>query len=151
MGYKYHGPNIDELPEGLQDRVREAARVAENETGALGVVVSDLTELLKTEPAKLWKLFGDFREVFVYDFGSLEEAYFRQDGRVYRLLFCGMSSPEDMEKVEKALGLDVIKRPRDNQNGAELRINGIPLERLCQPSNAKTYLFNYSGPWMARG
>lgn len=102
MGYKYQGPKFDELPEGLRERIREAARVAENETGAMGVVLSETTGSCRTAD-ELWKSFGTSKEVFVYDFGHLNEAYFNVGDKVYHLRFCGAYALGDMKKVEKAL------------------------------------------------
>jgi len=158
MKQKYYGPNFDELPEGLRDRIREAAHVVETETRGLGIVVSDKTESYRTDSTTLWKLLGDFREVFVYDFGGLHEVYFREDNKAYKLYFCGWHSEDEMEKVEKTLGLDVVKRPKHNQDEAEIRIDGVPLERLVglghQPNTAKEdplkYQLSPSGPYVAR-
>jgi len=157
MGNKYHGPKFEELPEGLRDRVREAARVAEKETKGLGVIVSEITELYGTGADKLWRGLGDYKEVFIYNFGGLQEACFRTGDKVYRLCFCGFSSSGEKEKAEKALGLNVLKRPKDNQDEAEIRIGDVPLKKLVgvghQPNTAMEdpdYMCAYSGPYMVR-
>ena len=116
--------------------------------------------MYRTNADKLWKRFGDSREVFVYDFGGgLHEAHFRTGDKVYILSFCGLYSPDDMKKVEKALGLNVVKRPRHNQDEAEMRIGDVPLERLVnfghRPNVAREevpleYQLSFSGPYMAR-
>lgn len=159
MRHKYNGPNIDELPEELRGRIREAANVAETETGTLGIIVSEITELYNRIGAdELWGRFGDSREVFVYDFGGLHKVHFRAGDKVYELSFCGSSTSDEMEKVEKALGLNVVKRPINNQDEAEIRIHGDTLERLVgighQPNAVREDYSKYqgcaSGPYMAR-
>ena len=160
MGYQYHGPAFDELPESIRDRVQAAAMLAQNETGALGVVVSNQTKLYgdKADPTKMWGRFGDASEVFIYDFGELHEAYFREGDQIFHLSFCGMSHSKDKERVEKALSLNIVKRPAHNQDEAEIKIGDKPLEQLVglghQPNVAREdpvkYQYSVSGPYMAR-
>lgn len=160
MGYSYNGPEFNTLPESIRDRIQAAAMIAQNETGALGVVVSDRTKLYgeKADPTKMWKRFGDAKEVFIYDFGGLHDAYFREGDQIFHLSFSGMSFSEDKERVEKALGLNVVKRPAHNQDEAEIRIGDKPLERLVnlghKPNVAREDPFKYqlsaSGPYMAK-
>ncbi len=150
----YKGPRIEELPHRLKNRVRKVKFVAEEETDSLYVFVSKHIEQYKGELDKLWT-FGDYREVFAYSYGTLDEAYFKMFDTVYTLTFYGTYSPEEMEKVEKVLGLNVIKRPIDNQDKAEIRIKDVPLERLVDfDSNIPRDLSVQSripiGPYMGR-
>jgi len=151
----YEGPIIEELPHRLKNRVRNVKLVAKKETDSLYVFVSKHIEQYKGELDKLWKPFGDYREVFVYSRGTLDEAYFKMFDTAYTLVLHGSYSPEEMEKVEKALGLNVIKRPTDNQNKAEIRIKDVPLEKLVDFDNLNTETEPSgrrlpSGPFMGR-
>jgi hypothetical protein len=157
MGYKYSGPNFEVLPESIRERIREAARIAENETGALGVCVTDLNEFPGSVVAnEIWEQHDRKREVFVYDFGSLHDAYFREGDSHFKLSFCGMSSDEDMVKIERALGLEVKQRPSDNQSQVDIRIKGKPLTKIedlghvpnAQKETPFAYQVTPSGPYV---
>lgn len=158
MGYPYEGPAFDVLPESIRNRVQVAAMLARNETCALGVALSNQTKRYgeNADPAKMWKMFGDAEEVFIYDFGTLHDVYFRKDDQIFHLSFIGSGSPDVMERVEKALGLNVVVRPAHNQAGALVKFGDEPLERLVglghQP-NIREDPFKYqhgaSGPYMA--
>ncbi|MBN1377267.1 hypothetical protein JW949_02945 [Candidatus Woesearchaeota archaeon] len=157
MGREYRGPEFRDLPEILRGRIRKSVRVAE-ETYTMGVVVLETKKHI-TVMDILWKPFGNYREVFAYSYGVLYEAYFRMfetDSKMfdtaYTLTFCGSYSPAEMEKVEKALELDVIQRPLRNQDETKIKIRNVPLEKLVDfdYSTNSTNCRLPSGPFMGR-
>jgi hypothetical protein len=147
MGEKYTGPAFEQLPETIRDRIKEVARFAKLETAALGVVVKDEGERRE--------LMG-FREVYVYDFGSFRGAYFIEGSEVYSLSFYGSSISDEKEKIERILGLNVVKRPLFNRDLAKILIDGKPLEVIQGLGHSSPELdyFNYqcsdSGPYLGR-
>ena len=156
MGYKYNGPPMEHLPESIRDRITEVARIAEEETEALGVVLNGDTELPHPIPDQLWRRFDGFNEVFVYDFGTLHEAHFKTGDRVFRLSFYGVSLSKDNVKIERALGLQVTQRPQHNQDAAQIMIEGQPLEKIVGMGHSPfetdhlKYECKLSGPYMGR-
>jgi len=147
MGHPYYGPAFDKLPESIRDRVQSAAMIAQNETRALGVNLINQADFFGEKAAeKMQERFGNAREVFIYVFGQLQKAYFREGDQVFSLSFSGISCSDNLEGVEKALGLDVVKRPFYNQDEAEIRIGDEPLKRLARHNYARS-LF---GPYMVR-
>lgn len=125
MGYKYHGPNFEELDLSIRSRIERAARVAEENTPALGVLISDETG--RVSQGKLYSLpVKEFREIFVFrTSGNLREAYFNTGERVYSLDFCGAWGREDMLKVEEALEIKVT-----NINEGSATVGGQALEKI---------------------
>jgi hypothetical protein len=123
MGYKYHGPPVEKLPDSIRDRIKEAARIAEYETGALGVVVNKDTK-------RALKGSEEYREVFCYDSGTLQEVFFNIGDQTFNMSFCGMRSQADMSKVEEALVIKVNQRPRRNIDVAEITVEEQPLEKI---------------------
>ena len=145
MGYKYHEPLFEELSELIRDRIKETARIVEAETGALGIVLTDETKIRKCPAEQIWGglKFGEFREVFVYEYSTLQEAYFRVNEQVFNLRFSGMSSEEDKQKVEVALGLQVLQRPDYNRDVAKIMVVGQLLEKIIS-------LYSLSAQYLGR-
>ena len=159
MGHKYNGPKIENLPLDLRDRVRNAAETAQKETADMAIVVGNWGAFFKgMTPDELWGRYKGFKEVFVFDYGSLIGAFFRRGDAIYKLFLSGMASQTEREKIEKALGLEVKVRPVDNQSDADMRIGNESLEKIAglgkSPRLDKDKPFVYesspSGPYMGR-
>jgi len=160
MRYKYNGPKFEDLPEEIRGRIDRVAHITERETSALGVVVTEETNLCHLKADELWEKSGfqDFKEVYVYDNGMLNRAYFKVGDKIYALSFCGTSSSKEKEKIERGLGLDVTRRSMDNVGLTEILIQGQPLEKIVelghQPNINIFTIFTFetspSGPYMGR-
>ena len=161
----YSGPSFEELPSEIMGRIRNTAEAA-NKIDGFRFILTDRTKLHKlyTEktPDHLWSRFGDFREVFVYHGGGLKEAHFRYGDNVYVLELSNTTLGTDKTTLghgilmEHALGLQVLKRPENNQDVFDIRINGYQLEKIKklghQPSYgmATLYATIISGPYLGR-
>jgi len=162
MLYEYTGKDIEILarddPKSIVARIKPAARIVD--IHLYDQKTSPLDPTGKNHAEQWERFFGEANAVFGYDLGRLSEIYFRLNQQFFHAIInyevlVGYCWPVDRRlkqprAVEQALGLEVSKRPLNDESEVAITLDGQPLEKLVGLANQEDAgRYSLSGPYLA--